>query len=92
MIPSASSDHYFHLKLVLLLYGQTYVEGRTDNMCENSDHYRSCLWVGRVDQLSRTPEWHEYRKDDCAVVVKQIGEFGQSARLVQVPKWTVGVT
>ena len=23
---------------------------RTDNMCGNSDHYRTCLWVGRVDQ------------------------------------------
>ena len=24
--------------------------GRTDNMCDNNDHYRPWLWVGRVDQ------------------------------------------
>ena len=24
---------------------------RTDNMCENNDHYRPWLWVGRVDQF-----------------------------------------
>ena len=24
---------------------------RTDDMCENSDCYLPCLWVGRVDQL-----------------------------------------
>ena len=24
---------------------------RTDNMCENKDSYRPCLWVGRVDQF-----------------------------------------
>ena len=25
-------------------------DGRTDNMCENNDHYRPWLWVGWVDQ------------------------------------------
>ena len=29
-------------------------DGRTDNMCENNDHYRPWLWVGRVDQQGRT--------------------------------------
>ena len=23
---------------------------QTDNMCENNDHYRPWMWVGRVDQ------------------------------------------
>lgn len=27
--------------------------GRTDNTCENSEHYQPRLWVGLVDQLSR---------------------------------------
>ena len=27
---------------------------RTDNMCENNDHYRPWLWVGRVDQQWQT--------------------------------------
>ena len=26
------------------------MEVRTDNMCENNDHYRPWLWVGLVDQ------------------------------------------
>ena len=40
----ASSDHYSHLKIVSLK------SGRTNNMCENSDHYRLWQWVGLVDQ------------------------------------------
>ena len=28
---------------------------RTDYMCENDDHYRPWLWVGRVDQYKRNP-------------------------------------
>ena len=33
-------------------WGLTYVrtDRRLDNMCENNDHYRPRLWVGRVDQ------------------------------------------
>ena len=27
------------------------VDGRTDNTCENNDHYWPWLWVGRVDQF-----------------------------------------
>ena len=26
-------------------------DGRTDNMCENNDHYHPWLWVGQVDQM-----------------------------------------
>ena len=37
--------------------GQTHslpsMDVRTDNMCENNDPYRPCLWVGRVDQFPR---------------------------------------
>ena len=49
----ASSDHYSRLKVVLfckILKVETDV--RTDNKCENSDHYRPWLWVGLVDQKS----------------------------------------
>ena len=27
-----------------------FLNGRTDDMCEYSDHYRPWLWVGLVDQ------------------------------------------
>ena len=43
----ASSDHYFHVKFVLFY---EILNLRTDNTCENSDHYRPWLWVGRMDQ------------------------------------------
>ena len=41
MNPSARPDHHFH-------DFEKWERGRTDSMCENSDHYR--LWVGGVDQ------------------------------------------
>ena len=46
----ASSYHFFHLNLVLFCEILKSGEGRTDNMCENSDHYRPWLGVGLVDQ------------------------------------------
>ena len=50
-----SSDHYFYLRnvwLCLLLKS-------TDehDICENSDHYRPWLWIGRVDQLIFFRKW-----------------------------------
>ena len=43
----ASSEHYFLLNLEF----EKCTDGRTDNTCENNDHYRSWLWVGSVEQL-----------------------------------------
>ena len=40
----ASSDHYIHLEIVL------FSKILTDDMCENSDHYRPWSWVGLVNQ------------------------------------------
>ena len=38
----------------VLLDFEKYVrtDGRTDNMCENNDHYWPWLWAGQVDQKS----------------------------------------
>ena len=33
----------------------------TDNMCENNDHYRPWLWVGRVDQNLNLKSCHNSR-------------------------------
>ena len=30
-------------------------DGRTDNMRDNNDPYRPCLWVGLVDQIKSVP-------------------------------------
>ena len=47
-----SSDHYSHLKVVLICEILKVVPTtcETDDMRENSDHYRPWLWVGLVDQ------------------------------------------
>ena len=46
----ANSDHYSRLKFVLFCEILKSGDGRTDNTCENSDHYRPWLWVVLVDQ------------------------------------------
>ena len=46
--PTVTAGSDFHLMLKFwdgLMFG----DGRTDNMCENSDHYRPGLWVGLVN-------------------------------------------
>ena len=43
-----SSDHFVYLKMVLFCVIWTSVQ---DDMCENSDHKRPCLWVGHVDHF-----------------------------------------
>ena len=43
----ASREHCF----LLFCFSRFEKWGRTDNMCENNDPYRSWLWVGRVDQF-----------------------------------------
>ena len=51
----ASRKHCFCLKFVLFCekWGRTdrWTDVRTDNMCENNDHYWPWVWVGIVDQL-----------------------------------------
>ena len=46
-----SSDHYLNLVLFceILKSGEGRTDGRTDNTCENSDHYRPWLWVDQND-------------------------------------------
>ena len=44
-------------------------DGRTDNMCENSDHCRAWLWVGHVDQFKRRNKWWIF------LPVRQKGHF-----------------
>ena len=44
----ASGDHYSRLNFALFCEILKSVPVRTDNKCENSDHYRPWLWV--VDQ------------------------------------------
>ena len=56
MIHSARSTISQVLNIVFEFFLLNFEEwGRTDNMCENNDHYRPCLWVGREDQY----EYHE---------------------------------
>lgn len=38
------------------------------------------------------PEGHEYRKEYRAVVVKEVGELGDQAGVLELPKGAVGVT
>ena len=47
---SANSCHCSCLNFVLFCEIVKSAGGRTDNTCENSDHYRAGLWVGLVDQ------------------------------------------
>ena len=46
----ASSDHYSSLNFFLYCEVLKSGDWRTDNTCENRDHYRPWLWVGLVDQ------------------------------------------
>ena len=45
------SERCFRLKIVLFAtFRKVETHGRTDNIWENNDHNRPCLWVGRVNQ------------------------------------------
>ena len=49
---ATSSDHCFHLKFVLFCDILNTGDRRTDRLtCENNDHYRPGLRVGRLDHL-----------------------------------------
>ena len=57
MIPSARPPVppeviiIFTRRFCFAIFWKVGTDGRTDgNLCENNDHYRPGLWVGRVDQ------------------------------------------
>ena len=65
---STSSDHY---TWKLVCFARLWKWGRTDDICENSDHYRPWLLLGQVDQYSCSYGIFTYVRD-------QIDPLGRS--------------
>ena len=58
---SDHSDHYLHATFVLFCNILKSGDRRTGgNLCENNDHYRLGLWVGRVDQFVVQDIWTKW--------------------------------
>ena len=51
-----SNDRYFHLKIVLFCEILKFVNGRTDCMCENNDHY----WIIISWPSGSISMWYKY--------------------------------
>ena len=55
-----SSDHFSRLNFVLFA---SFKSEKYRQTCENGDHYRSCLWVGLVDQKCNASLIYSANKD-----------------------------